>query len=183
MPNMIKLKAAALAAVIGFGCAWGVSAQAQSVDMNAFYGRFEGMGVAEDAESIYFETTVRELAVEIRPNGNGFQIYWSTQFRKGGDPNAPKQKLREATIDFVPTAQPGIFASADRDPFGKPMWWAALRDQTLHTYMMQIDNQGRWIIQKYARTLTGVGMELMFERYRDGEDVRTVKGRLNRVTY
>jgi len=180
---MIRLKSVILAGLFGLACAVGAAAQAQTVDMNAFFGRFEGMGVAEDAESIYFETTVRELAVEIRPSGNGFQIYWSTQFKKGGDPSAPKAKLREATIDFLPTPQPGIFASTDRDPFGKPMWWAALRGQTLHTYMMQIDAEGRWIIQKYARTLTGTGMELMFERYRDGEDVRSVKGRLNRVTY
>jgi len=180
---MIRLKSAVLATLFVLAFGPGAGAHAQSVDMNAFYGRFEGMGVAEDAESIYFETTVRELAVEIRPNGNGFQVYWSTKFKKGGDPNAPKAKEREATIDFLPTPQPGIFASADRDPFGKPMWWAALRGQTLHTYMMQIDAEGRWIIQKYARTLTGTGMELMFERYRDGEDVRSVKGRLNRVTY
>ncbi len=180
---MTTLKSAVLATLFTISFTVGAAAHAQSVDMGAFFGRFEGMGVAEDAESIYFETTVRELAVEIRPSGNGFQIYWSTQFKKGGDPSAPKSKLREATIDFAPTAQPGIFASTDRDPFGKPIWWAALRGQTLHTYMMQIDAEGRWIIQKYARTLTGTGMELMFERYRDGEDVRSVKGRLNRVTY
>ncbi len=180
---MTRLKSAVLAMFFGFAFLGGAGAQAQSVDMNAFYGRFEGMGVAEDAESIYFETTVRELAVEIRPNGNGFDVYWSTKFRKGGDPNAPKSKQRSATISFMPTDQPGIYASTSRDPFGKPMWWAALRDQTLHTYMMQIDPQGRWIIQKYARTLTGTGMELTFERYRDGEDVRSVKGRLNRVTF
>ena len=68
---MTRLKSAVLAMFFGFAFLGGAGAQAQSVDMNAFYGRFEGMGVAEDAESIYFETTVRELAVEIRPNGNG----------------------------------------------------------------------------------------------------------------
>ncbi len=180
---MIKAKAAVMATALSIACVVSAAAQAQSVDFNAFFGRFEGMGVAEDAESIYFETTVRELAVEIRPAGNGFQIYWSTKFNKGGDPNAPTRKEREATINFMPSGTPGIFSSAERDPLGKPLWWAALRDQTLYTYMMQIDGQGRWIIQKYARTLTGAGMELMFERYRDGEDVRTVKGRLNRVSY
>lgn len=180
---MIRLKAAAAALLLGLSCVLPAAVHAQGVDMNAFYGRFEGMGIAEDAESIYFETTVRELAVEIRPGAEGFEIYWSTAFSKGGDPNAPTRKQREATIKFAPTAQPGIFASIERDPFGKPMWWAALRGQTLYTYMMQIDNQGQWIIQKYARTLTGTGMDLQFERYRDGEDVRTVKGRLNRISY
>jgi len=172
-----------LALFLSCGALLLVPAGSQAVELGAFYGKFQGMGVAEDAESIYFETTVRELTLEIRPAGNGFEIAWSTAFNKGGDPNAPKRKERSASVSFIPSGKPGVYVSNNTSPFEGPVWWAAFKGQTLFTYMMQVDDEGRWLVQQYERTLTGSGMELVFSRHRDGEDLRTVKGRLNRLSY
>ena len=43
---------------------------------------------------------------------------------------------------------------------------------------MVIDKDGAYQLQRYERKLVGTGMELTFTRLKDGEQVRTVKGRL-----
>jgi len=43
---------------------------------------------------------------------------------------------------------------------------------------MAADEAGTYELQQYDRTLTGLGMNLTFERLRDGDQVRVVKGRL-----
>ena len=44
--------------------------------------------------------------------------------------------------------------------------------------ILTIDGDGGYMLQSYARTLTGLGMELTFTRKVDGEDLRVVKARL-----
>ena len=43
---------------------------------------------------------------------------------------------------------------------------------------MVIDDNGAYQLQRYERALSGLGMALTFTRLRDGEEVRTAKGRL-----
>ena len=43
---------------------------------------------------------------------------------------------------------------------------------------MVINESGAYQLQRYERKLSGSGMELTFTRLKDGEKVRTVKGRL-----
>ena len=45
-------------------------------------------------------------------------------------------------------------------------------------YLMVIDDNGAYQLQRYERALSGLGMALTFTRLRDGEEVRTAKGRL-----
>jgi hypothetical protein len=46
---------------------------------------------------------------------------------------------------------------------------------------MQIKQDGSWEIQKYIRTINDQGMRLEYQRLKDGEPVRTVKGRLIKI--
>ncbi len=44
--------------------------------------------------------------------------------------------------------------------------------------MLLIRDDGGYEVQSYARTLTAQGMDLVYGRVRDGDTVRTVKGKL-----
>ena len=50
------------------------AARAQDLAPAAFYGTFQGSGFAENKDSIYFGTTVRNLDVIIASSGSGFSV-------------------------------------------------------------------------------------------------------------
>jgi hypothetical protein len=158
--------------------AW--TAHGQGLPIEAFYGAFSGGAVAEDANSIYFATTARDTDVVIKPAPNGFSITWSSVIRQGGDPNNPRVRRKTTTRQFVRTDRKGLYrATNSGDPLaGGEMGWAHIRGRSLIAYFMVIDAKGAYQIQRYERTLSGLGMELTFTRIKDGEEVRTVKGRL-----
>ena len=58
------------------------------------------------------------------------------------------------------------------------MSWARIKENALVVYLMVIDKEGAYQLQRYERKLVGTGMELTFTRLKDGEKIRTVKGRL-----
>jgi len=160
----------------------GAPASAQGVER--FYGHFEGSGISENADSIYFAVSVRDLDIRIGPaDGGGFTLSWTTITREGGDPNNPKVKKKEATLVFQPTDKPGVYrATEPGDPLrGEPVWWSRVEGNALYTYRMQINLDGTWQVQKYVRTVSGAGMTLVFERIMDGDQVRQVRGRLIKV--
>ena len=65
------------------------------------------------------------------------------------------------------------------DPLsGKEVSWARIKENALIIYLMVIDKKGAYQLQRYERKLVGTGMELTFTRLKDGEKVRTIKGRL-----
>lgn len=156
-------------------------AHAQSSGIERFLGHFSGSGISENADSIFFAVSVRDIDVTIsaEPNG-GFKLDWVTITREGGDPNNPSEKRKQTTLVFNPTDRPGVFRASEKgDPLeGSPVWWSRIDGDTLYTYMMMIEDDGSWQVQKYARTVSGSGMTLLFERLKDGEATRQVKGRL-----
>ena len=87
---------------------------------------------------------------------------------------------RTLSLSFSPTNRRGVFKVENAaDPLdGEPFAWARLEDQTFTIYMLTIREDGGYEIQSYARTLTGQGMDLIYARVRDGDKVRTVKGKL-----
>ena len=155
-------------------------ASARDLKINAFYGLFKGTGVSENRDSIYFGVTVRDFDVAIRPSGQGFDVEWTTIIRRGGDPNKPKVKRKGQKFTFQPTGQGGVYRSpVSADPMsGSPYAWARISGNTLHVYLFTITASGAYSMQTYARTLTPLGMDFVFTRLRDGEPVRSVKGKL-----
>jgi hypothetical protein len=155
-------------------------AAAQDLPLGAFFGSFKGGGVAENRDSIYFGVTVRDFDVTIKPEGQGFKVDWATIIRRGGDPNNPKVKRKTQSATFLATDKPGVYRATDlADPLqGGKYAWARIEKQTLYVYALLIGDDGRYDMQIYERTIKPSGMDFIFHRVRDGEPVRTVKGKL-----
>ena len=165
-------------------CLWMVFVvPASAASIEEFYGAYEGTTVV-DAED---EIEKRDLSVVIGARERGFFVQWTTTIERGG-----RRKKKEYTIDFVPTDRDGVFGSAMRsnmfgqqvplDPMaGDPYVWARLVDDTLTVYALHIANAGGYEMQVYERTLTADGLDLEFNRFRDGVAQRTVTGALTRV--
>ncbi len=158
-------------------------ANAQDLAKEAFYGHFQGSGVAEDRDSLYFGVTVRDLDVKIGSQAPGFYVEWTSVIRGGGDPNNPDVKRRTARMSFVPGANPGVFNSTDaqdpRSPQG--LGWASISERTLSIHVMRITDAGGYSVQTYNRTLEGTGMRLQFVNVSNGEPQREVDARLVKV--
>jgi hypothetical protein len=156
------------------------SGHAENLPPQAFFGTFQGSGYAENRDSIYFGTTVRDLDVVIASSGNGFSVTWTTVMHAGGDPKNPDVKRKAQTITFAPTGQPGVYrGTPSGDPLaGNAYIWSRIEEHTLTVYIMTITASGTYEMQSYARTLSGSGMDLVFTRIRDGEPVREAKAKL-----
>ena len=156
------------------------TAHAEDLTPATFFGTFQGSGYAENRDSLYFGTTVRDLDGVIASSGNGFSVTWTTVIRSGGDPNNPDVKRKAQTVSFSPTGQAGVFrGTPSGDPLsGNAYVWAKIEERTMTVYIMTISEQGNYDMQSYARTLSGTGMDLVFTRIRDGEPVRSAKAKL-----
>jgi hypothetical protein len=151
--------------------------QAEPAPVAAFIGSFAGTGIAETYDDIYAPESVRDLDVRIAASGSGFKVTWTTVVRSAGG----KAKRKTQTLSFAPTGTGSQYHGVElRAPFGEGMAWAGIEDQTLSVFILKIEPNGGYQLQRYARTLTGLGMELVFTRKVDGEDLRVVKARLVR---
>ena len=171
-------------AVLCGGLLFGFGAMAaEKLPATAFFGTFQGSGYAENRDSLYFGTTVRDLDVVIAPAGAGFSVTWTTVIRGGGDPDKPDTRRKTQTVVFAPSGQPGVFrGTPSGDPLsGNPYIWARIEAQTLIVYILNITADGAYEMQSYARTLSGYGMELVFSRIRDGEPVRSARAKLTKL--
>ncbi|NBC33214.1 MAG: hypothetical protein GVY13_11115 [Alphaproteobacteria bacterium] len=151
-----------------------------ALSIRAFAGTWEGVGVAENSDSLYFGVTTRDLNVRITPRDSGFEVYWTTLIRSGGTPEEPDVRRREASLTFRPTDDSRVFeAVGSENPLsGGVLSWARLHGNTLSVYQMTLNDRGGYELTSYDRALTGAGMEFVFRRIRDGEPVRTVEGRM-----
>jgi len=161
----------------------GAAGAAPSVNIDAFYGSYEGRSISAAGEGL----TKRDLGVEISPLDRGFRLAWTTMKHRADG----STQRKSYTIDFRATRRAGVYASEMRtskfgsrvplDPMkGEPFVWARLHGQTLTVYALHIDDNGVYEMQVYDRTLTDTGLDLEFNRYRDGEKLRTITGTLVR---
>ncbi len=151
----------------------------QDVSIKAFFGRWGGSAIAKNRDSLYFGVTIRDLDVTITGAPDGFNISWTTVFRRGGTPNKPNIRRKTTRLSFAETA-PGIYQAkgASRAGPGGTYIWARIDGNILNIYLFAIDNRGVYQLSSYARRVTGSGMDLEFSVIRDGESLRTVTGRL-----
>lgn len=75
--------------------------QADDLSIEAFYGPYQGSGVAKNSDSLYFGVTVRDLDVIIAPEAPGFSVEWTRVIRGGGDPDNPNVRKRTQTMSFL----------------------------------------------------------------------------------
>lgn len=157
--------------------------QAADLSIKAFYGKFQGGGIAENDDSIYFGVTARDFDVDIQPADNGFSVTWTSVIRGGGTPGKPESRRKMSMRTFRNSARPGVWQAIEsKDPVtGGELCWARIKDNTLTVYLMVVGDNGGYQLQQYDRTLQATGMEMTFTRLRDGDKVRRVKGRLVKV--
>jgi len=157
--------------------------QAADLSFKAFFGKFQGGGVAENDDSLYFGVTARDFDVDIQPASSGFSIAWTSVIRSGGTPEKPASRRKTSMRTFKATARTGIWQAVEsKDPVeGGELCWARIKDDTLTVYLMVVRDDGVYELQQYDRKLLATGMEMSFTRLRDGDKVRRVKGRLVKV--
>ena len=175
----------AFATLLGAATVRAAELPAPAVGIEQFFGTYEGRGTGSDGN----HATDRDLSVTIGPAADeGFVVRWSTTVRaKGEDP----EKRKAYTITFQPTARPGVYSSAMRanvfgekvpmDPFkGDPFVWARLSGKTLSVYALIILDDGGYDLQIYDRTLSASGLDLVFSRWIDRQQVTGLTARLVR---
>ena len=153
---------------------------AAPLPIKAFYGKWVGKAVAETPESLYLGLTSRDLNVTIEPRDGGFKVAWTTVIHLGGESDKPKIRRKSNSVEFAATGKANVFkAKMSADPMsGQDYAWARIDYQTLTIYLLTIDAEGIYHLQSYARTLTGLGMDLVFSSIRDNQQRRTAKGKL-----
>ncbi len=181
---LLKLPHAArvLAALTFFFAA--LLASGAKAQIDPFVGSYKGSAELVLADG---STLPRDLSVEIAETRDGFSVKWSTTtFRSDG-------RVKEVAyeIDFVPSAQEGLFAAAMKknvfgrsvqlDPMkGEPYVWGQLDGNTLTVYSLFVLADGGYEIQQYDRTLADGGLDLEFNSIRNGEEQRAVSSFLKR---
>jgi hypothetical protein len=185
--NLLTFAVAATATALTFLYAPPIaSATDADAPIEAFFGTYVG------GARIQGETTLRDLIVSIGPTRKGFSIYTSTVIRASSQRAAPGVKWRSETQKFLqtdvdhlyePMLRESMFARR-RDPdmmAGDTLAWASIRGRTLGVFAMNVLEDGHYELRVFERTLTDLGMDLKFTRYRDGEVVRELTGTLARA--
>jgi hypothetical protein len=155
-------------------------AHAENIKLAGFFGTFKGNGISETKDSLYFGVTVRDLDVKVEPAGDGFTIEWTTVIRSGGDPKNPKVRQKAQRMSFAASGRTGVYRAADNGDLlsDQPYSWAYIKNSSLVIHIVTVDRTGAYEMQSYTRTLEPTGMAFVFERIRNDEPVRTVKGKL-----
>jgi hypothetical protein len=164
-----------------FTAAATVAQGAEPLPIKAFFGTFQGGGVAENRDSVYFQTTARDFDVTIGPAADGFRIQWTTVLRRGGTPSKPEVRRNMTAKIIAATGRQGVYRCTDSgDPLEtkQTLCWARIEDRTLSVFNMDIDDAGNYTLQQWDRTLSGTGMKMVFTSLRNGEDQRRVTGHL-----
>ena len=174
---------AVLALVILWSAAPGAKA-AEQLSIEAFYGNFQGSGIARTDASDYFGLTLRDFDVTVRPEGTGISISWTTVLRQGGDPDNPDVRRKSNNLSFVPSDLPGVYRATNSGDAlaGQPLAWAYVDGYTLTVHLLVVLDSGGYVMQTYNRTLSDMGMALEFISIKNGETARKVEGRLTKRT-
>ena len=161
-----------------------IVAQARAASIEPFVGSYHGTTI-EHAKN---ELQARDLDVVIKETERGFIVDWSTVIHK---PDG-REKTVSLDVEFYATERADIYGSAMRsglfgkripnDPLkGEPFFWARIVDKTLTIHALYINDEGGYEMQVYKRTLDDDGnLDLIFRRFRDGEQIRDVTGKLTR---
>ena len=162
----------------------GAAQAASDLTIADFVGRYRGEAHEEPGDR-FFVGVLRDVAVELQREGEGFRLGWSTLIRDDAADAAAgrRPRIREGLLHFVPAAQPGQFRTPDPpEPFAdRPAAWAHIDGNALTVRVMTIGADGDWELQTYVRTLTGDRMTLRFTRTRPGSPDLVVVGELTRL--
>ena len=160
-----------------FLVAGALSANALAVEIDPFVGEYSGSAEVNGGDT----KEMRDMSVQISKNEEGFTVGWeSTIHRADG-----RVKKKSYSIDFIPTDRENIFSSAMKtnvfghavplDPMvGDPYVWSRITGDTLTVFSLHVDEEGGYEMQQYNRTLTEGGLQLEFQRIRNGNIQKAV---------
>ncbi len=148
-----------------------------AADITDFFGTFTGSATVTSGSV----NEDRDMSVTVSETPKGFQLEWTSVIYKTDG----RKKSNEYKILFVPTQRDGVFSSAMKanvfgkavplDPLkGDPYVWARLTGNTFSVFSLLIDEDGNYMVQEYHRTLVEGGLNLEYNRFRDGKALKTV---------
>ena len=163
--------------VIFSAACFGLSGNIYAAEFTKFIGDYSGSAQVEDGG----QSSRRDMSVRIAEIDGGFQVNWKSISHK---PDG-RIKEKEYTIGFRPTRRPGIYSSAmgvdvfgnavPLDPMkGDPYVWGRIIGDTLTVFSLFIDQNGGYEMQQYNRTLSPGGLQLEYERIRNGKKLKTI---------
>ena len=170
---------AMLLVAVGAFCAADL-AQAEDAPPEAFFGKYEGSGITHNMTVRELGLIDRDMDVEIGPKEDGFYVAWTTVLHQrfgGGEP-----RRNSARVTFTPSGRPGIFlAEGASGRLAEGLSWASIRRNVLSVRILAIQEDGSYVIQTYHRSLTDRGLDLFFLSDDDGQAIRMVNARLDKV--
>lgn len=160
-----------------------LAGEAAAQDFSRFIGNYSGSAQVEDAGV----RSQRDMSVSIRATKAGFEVNWKSISHKAGG----RLKEKEYTIAFLPTRREGIYSSAmgvnvfgnpvPLDPMkGDPYVWGRITGDTLTVFSLLIDRDGGYEMQQYDRSLADGGLDLDYQRIRNGEKLKSIRVFLER---
>jgi hypothetical protein len=178
MPQLKRMAVAVLLALTCSSVAW-----AEDVQISAFFGRYEGTGITEKLEGVYYGIAAPDLNIEIGLAANGFYLQWTRVDRASQD-RADQQVARtNQRIEFTPSGHSGTYRAIGQDSKVNGLYtWATVSGQSLTVSQMGVDARGGLEIQNYARTLTDLGMLLEASRFYNAEQLLFLRGRMIKVS-
>jgi hypothetical protein len=167
----------------------GAAGKAAAAELADFFGTY--VGNAQELSDA--EPMARDIDIVIEPyHDEGFQIHWITVTKVGGRRDVPGVERTVQSVFFDPAEDRSFFVEVEADNLfrereakapmsGHAVRWASLDGDTLHVYSFVVLESGRYELQIYNRVLTEAGLDIVFQRFDDGELVRQIKGSTVRV--
>jgi hypothetical protein len=190
----MKAYVAALAAVVAFAApSFAQAPEAPAAEAAAkpakpampishFFGVFQGDTTVVEGAGAGTEAAGRGSRVEIKADGTGFIINWSTTYIDVENPSELKTK-GSTEIAFDASSDPKVFTQRNAPAIGtgKPYYWARIDGDTLNVSALALDADRTYDVVHYARTVQGDSQRVEFTRFKDGLLDRSVTGTLKRV--
>jgi hypothetical protein len=153
---------------------------ADALSIADFAGHFRGEAQVQAGDRFFIEQT-RDAEVDLRAEGDGFRLSWTTVIHSG-EGDKTKLRRRNAEMRFVAGPTPRQFRTPEPlEPFaGKPTAWAYIDRDTLVVHVLNILADGNYELQTYERSLAGNVMKLHFFRVFPGRPELVVSGQLTR---
>lgn len=148
--------------------------------LNDFVGKFLGAGVEVALAPAPAEPPRRMSQVEISGDANAFTVKWATM-RIGANFKPETVKASQQELTFRPTTTPGRYVAVA--PGGSAPAPDATADLTGRSMIVTVNVRlpsGQTSIQRYERTLTERGMDVVFTRTEGGRLIRQVNLTLTR---
>lgn len=170
-----------------------LSGNAMAAELEDYFGTY--VGVAEVAPLDGGGGEERHIDITIsRYKDKGFRIEWIAVSLVDGRRDVPGVERQKHEVLFEPGDRGCCYVQVGKyDPFrerealkpmlGEPVRWAVLDDNGLQIYSFAILEQGAYELQSYNRSLTDVGIDLLYELVEDGVVKRRVTGHTVRTEH